>query len=89
VGLRAQRAAETPNLPTMSDSTLRTKAAATLAHALENFPEPIVVPPGLPAEDWRRTIDRGLHRNRQARLAAGPASASAGADLGKLATAGG
>ncbi|MFO1047201.1 MAG: class I SAM-dependent methyltransferase [Geminicoccaceae bacterium] len=50
------------------DDGLREKAAATLAHARENYPEPIAVPPGLAPPDWQRIVNRGLERNRFARL---------------------
>jgi predicted O-methyltransferase YrrM len=51
------------------DAHLRERAAGTLLHAQENFPEPIEVPPDLRPEAWQRTINRGLERNRNARLA--------------------
>ncbi|MEK0083892.1 class I SAM-dependent methyltransferase [Benzoatithermus flavus] len=50
-------------------AALRERAAATLLHARENFPEPIEVPPDLRPEAWQRTIHHGLERNRNARLA--------------------
>jgi hypothetical protein len=53
----------------MLDDGLREKAAATLAHARENYPEPIEVPPGLAPPDWQRIVNRGLEQNRLARLA--------------------
>ena len=40
-----------------------------LAHARENFPEPIAVPPDLRPEAWQRAVNRGIEANRNARLA--------------------
>ena len=51
------------------DGPLREKAAATLARARANFPEPIAVPPDLRPEAWQRAVNRGLEANRNARLA--------------------
>jgi predicted O-methyltransferase YrrM len=67
-GFARKKANEAFAADSLPDDDLRAKAAATLAHALENYPEPIVVPPGLTPENWQRVVNRGLERNRHARL---------------------
>lgn len=55
------------NLDLRQAALFREFSIGSLAHARDNFPYPIEVPPDLDQPRWRRAVDEGMRRNRNAR----------------------